>query len=77
MSRVWFQHTCTPNAHTHTPEVGVVNEAVGEHEVDGDDGGQDVDLSDEDESHGQQASQDYGCHRSLIRTFLLDRKSVV
>lgn len=56
--------------HGHT-EVGVVDEAVGEHEVDADDGGQHVDLTYENEGQGQQAGQTDGCHWGPVGAFLL------
>ena len=61
--------------HGHT-EVGVVDEAVGEHEVDADDGRQHVDLTDENEGQGQQAGQTDGCYRSPVWSFLLQRERV-
>lgn len=58
-----------PEGHGHA-KVGVVNEAVGEHEVDGDDWCKDVDLANKNESHGHQAGQDDGCHWSFVGAFL-------
>lgn len=57
-------------------EVGIVDEAVGEHEVDADDGGQHVDLTDENEGQGQQAGQTDSCHWSSVWAFLLERETV-
>lgn len=47
-------------------EVGVVDETVSEHEVDADDGGQHVDLADENEGQSQKAGQNDGSHWSLV-----------
>lgn len=58
--------------HGHT-EVGVVNEAVSEHEVDADNRGQHIDLTDENERQGQQAGQADGCDWSPVWPFLLER----
>ena len=52
-------------------EVGVVDGAVGEHEVYGDDGGQHVDLTYENECQGQQAGQTDGCNWGPVGAFLL------
>lgn len=55
-------------------EVGIVDKAVGEHEVDGDDGRQYVDLADENEGHCHQARQKDSRHRGLVWAFLSGRK---
>lgn len=57
--------------HSHT-EVGVVNEAVGEHEVDADDGGQHIDLTDENEGQGEQAGKTDSRHWSPVWASLLE-----
>lgn len=55
-------------------EVGVVDEAVSEHEVDADDGGQHVDLADENEGQGEEAGQNDGRHRGSVWASLEDRE---
>lgn len=60
----------------HHTEVAIVNYAVGKHEVDGDDGSQNIDLADEDEGHGDQAGQTDGSHRGLIGPLLLNKKKM-
>lgn len=52
-------------------EIGVVDEAVGKHEVDCDDRGQRVDLANENERQGQQAGETDGGHRSPVGPFLV------
>lgn len=61
--------------HRHA-EVGVVNEAVGEHEVDADDGGQHIDLTDENEGQGEQAGETDRCHWSPVWASLLESETV-
>lgn len=61
--------------HCHT-EIGVVDEAVCEHKVDGDNRGQYVDLADKNKSHGEKAGQTDSCHRSLVWPFLLKMKTL-
>lgn len=63
------------DGHGHT-EVGVVNETVGKHKVDGDNGCQNVDLTNEDEDHGQQAGQADSRYWGLVWATLLQRKLV-
>lgn len=58
-------------------EVGIVDEAVGEHEVDADDRSQHVDLADENERQGQQAGQKDGSHWSLVGPSLLRERGEV
>lgn len=57
-------------------EVGVVDEAVSEHEVDADDGGQHVDLADEYEGQSQKTGQNDGCHWSPVWASLEERVHV-
>lgn len=59
--------------HCHT-EIGVVDEAVCEHKVDGDNRGQYVDLADKNKSHGEKAGQTDSCHRSLVWPFPFSQK---
>lgn len=51
-------------------KVGIVDDAVGEDEVDADDGGQNIDLTNENEGRGQQAGQTDSCNWSLVWAFL-------
>lgn len=69
---LFFVFGLQQGGHDHA-KVGVVDEAIGEHEVDADDGGQHVDLTDENEGQRQQAGQTDGCHWSPVWAFLLER----